>query len=137
METTLNVKNTSLTEAMKAYIEAKISKRVLKVMGSKRAQEAVLAVEVGLSTRHHRKGAVWQAKATLREGKTVLRAESQGESFEEAVDFLEEEFLGEIKKSKGKGDAVERRGARRAKKNATIAKAARFYRKGRIREEGI
>src|SRR3989344_4926170 len=66
-----------------------------------------------------------------------LYAEASGESFQEAVDFLAEELMREVKKSKEKENAQERRGARRAKKNATIAKAARFYRKGRIREEGI
>ena len=137
METILTAKNISLTEAMKAYVEEKISQRIQKIRGKRRVLESVLAIDVGRDTRHHRKGIIWQAKATLREGKQVLYAEALGESFQEAVDFLAEELMCEVKKSKEKENAQERRGARRAKKNATIAKAARFYRKGRIREEGI
>ena len=121
---------------MKLYVEEKISQHVGKVMGKQGVSEAILVVEVGRSTQHHRKGAVWQAKATVQWGKELLRAETKGESFHEAVDFLEEELVREVKKSKGKEHVQERRGARRAKKNATIAKAARFHRKGRIREEG-
>jgi len=136
MGTILKTKNISLTEAMRLYIEEKISQRVERVVGKQSASEVVLAIEVGRSTLHHRKGAVWEAKATLQWGKELLRAETAGENFQEVVDFLEEELIREVKKYKGKENTQERRGARRAKKNATIAKAARFYRKGRIREEG-
>lgn len=136
MQTILKTKNISLTEAMRSYIEEKITRRVEKVVGSHRLSEPMLALEVGRDTRHHRKGVIWEAKATYNWGKEVLRAEAEGESFQEVVDFLEEDFIREVKKWKGKQSAQARRGARRAKKNATIAKAARFYRKGRIREEG-
>ena len=136
MKIALKTKNVSLTDAMQAYIEEKIQEQVGKILAKQQAAETVLALEVGRDTRHHRKGDVWVAKGTLRWGKEALRAESRGESFQEWVDFLEDELLREIKTMKGKQSAEERRGARRAKKNATIAKAARFYRKGRIREEG-
>ena len=137
MKTTLTSKNVSLTETMKLYVEEKITSRVAHLAGAGSLIESALDLEVGRDTRHHRKGVVWEAKATFSLGKNALRAEARGESFQEAVDFLEEELVREIKTSKGKYAAEERRGARRAKKNATIAKAARFYRKGRIREEGI
>src|SRR3989338_727650 len=136
METILKKKNISLTDAMRLYVEEKIVDRVEKVAGKPHASDMVLAVEVGRSTRHHRKGAVWEAKATIQWSKELLRAETAGESFQEVVDFLEEELIREVKKSKGKEHAQERRGARRAKKNATIAKVAQFRRKGRVREEG-
>lgn len=136
METILKTKNISLTDAMRLYIEEKISNHVEKVAGKQYAFGIMLAVEVGRSTRHHRKGVVWEAKATIQWSKELLRAEALGESFQEVVDFLREELVREVKKSKGKEHAQERRGARRAKKNATIAKVAQFRRKGRIREEG-
>ncbi len=136
METVLKTKSVPLTEAMRSYIEEKLPQHIEKIAGRRHTAEAVLAIEVGRSTRHHRKGDVWQAKATIQWGKELLRAETAGESFQEVVDLLEEELVREIKKTKGKEHAQELRGARHAKKNATIAKVARFYRKGRIREEG-
>jgi ribosomal subunit interface protein len=136
MKTTLKVKNVSLTEAMEAYVEEKITSSVKKALGTMDTPAVKLHIEAGLGSRHHRKGDVWQAQATLQWGKQTLRAETSGESFQAAVDLLKEEFVREVKKRKGKQGAQARRGARRAKKNATVAKAARFYRTGRIREEG-
>ncbi|TSC79507.1 MAG: Sigma 54 modulation protein/ribosomal protein S30EA [Parcubacteria group bacterium Gr01-1014_29] len=136
MITTLKTKNISLSETMNISIEEKIAKQVVKALGAMDEPAASLKIEVGRASRHHRKGAVWQADATLEWGKETLRAETAGETFQEAVDILEEELVRAVKTFKGKRVAAARRGARRAKKNATIAKAARFYRKGRIREEG-
>lgn len=137
METIIKTKYVSLTDSMKLYVEEKIGNQVEKIIGKRYAPSAILALEVGRSTRHHRKGAVWEAKATIEWDKEVLRAQTTGESFQEAVDFLEEELTREIKNSKGKESAEERRGARRAKKKATIANAAQFSKKKRVREEGI
>jgi len=118
-------------------MEEKIFKPVKKVFGDQHMPDMVLALEVGRSTRHHRKGSVWEAKATIQWNNELLRAETAGESFYEVVDLLEEEFMREIKNSKGKEYAQERRGARRAKKKATIANIAQFSHKGRTREEGV
>lgn len=137
MKTILKTKNTSLTNAMRLYIEEKISNHAEKVAGKQYASDMMLAIEVGRSTQHHRKGVVWEAKATIQWSKELLRAKTVGESFQEVVDFLREELVREIKKSKEKEGAEQRRGARRAKKNATIAKVARFHKKRRVREEGI
>lgn len=135
MQITIKTKFVSLTDTMKAYVEEKLVAHVRRASGGD-VPTASLDIEVGRSSRHHRKGAVWQAQATLRQGKDVLRAEAAGENFQEAVDLLENELIREVNTYKGKQSAITRRGARRAKKDATIAKAARFYRKGRIREEG-
>ncbi|TSC73592.1 MAG: Sigma 54 modulation protein/ribosomal protein S30EA [Parcubacteria group bacterium Gr01-1014_70] len=136
MISTYNSKNIAFSDAMKVYIEDKITKRLENLFGDADTSGVQLVVEVGKDSKHHRKGLVWEAEATVSMGSVTLRAESRGESFEESVDLLENEITREVKKLKGKQGAVTRRGARRAKKNATIARSARFYRKGRIREEG-
>lgn len=137
MNVTLKAKNIAFSDSMKAYIEEKIVASLEKTLGSTHTEGALLDIEVGKISRHHRKGLVWEALATLRIGHEVLRSEARGESFQEGVDLLEGEILHELKKFKGKQSAVGRRGARRAKKNATIAKAAHFPRVSRIREEGL
>lgn len=136
MQTSLKTKHIPLTDAMEAYIAKKLVMHVHRASGGGDIPAASLVIEIGKNSRHHRKGAVWQADATLQWGKEVLRAETVGENFQETVDLLEDELVREINTFKGKRSATNRRGARRAKKNVTIAKAARFYRKGRIREEG-
>lgn len=136
MQTTIKTKNVSLTDAMETYITEKLLARVRRMVGRTDMLTSTLVIEVGKDSRHHRKGAVWLAEATMQWGKEVLRLEVVGESFQEAVDLLENELIREITKFKGRRSALNRRNARTAKKNATIAKAARFYRKGRIREEG-
>jgi len=122
---------------MQTYITEKLLTRVRRLVEHTDMFASTLIIEAGKDSRRHKKGAIWLAEATMQWGKEVLRLEASGESFQEAVDLLENEIVREITKFKGKRSALDRRNARVAKKNATIAKAARFYRKGRIREEGI
>ncbi len=136
MKTTIKSKNVAFSDAMKVYAEEKLVFPLQKVLGNINTLASALAIEVGKESRHHRKGLVWDAEATLRMGRNVLRAEARGETFQEAVDILQNEITREVKKLKGKRSAGIIKGARQAKKNATVAKAARFFRKGRIREEG-
>lgn len=136
MQTTIKTTTGTLTDGMRLYIQEKIIHPASHALGSAHSAACHLDIEVGRITRHHRKGGVWRAEASLFLGKRNLRAEATGESFQETVDILESELVPEIKKFKGKGMALAHRNARNAKKNATIAKAARFHRKGRIREEG-
>ena len=137
MQTIIKTKNVSLTDAMQTYITEKLLTRVRRLVEHTDMFASTLIIEAGKDSRRHKKGAIWLAEATMQWGKEVLRLEASGESFQEAVDLLENEIVREITKFKGKRSALDRRNARVAKKNATIAKAARFYRKGRIREEGI
>lgn len=126
MQTTTKATSVSLTAAMQTYIFEKITEPVSRVLGSTDTSASRCDIEVGRTTRHHRKGEIWRAEVSLFLGKNALRAEAHGKSFGEAVDILKSEITREIKKFKGKGTATERKGARRAKNNATIANAARL-----------
>lgn len=96
----------------------------------------ILDLEFGRSTRHHKKGKVYHAEASLALNGALLRAEVDDEDIRAACDLLAEELEREIVTYRSRARARERRGSRIAKKELRYAPAARLYRKGRIRNEG-
>ena len=137
MNFSLKAKNTTLTPALEAYVEEKLVRMLGRILGKTNTSAAKLVVEVGRSTRHHKKGEVWQAKATVAMGAKTNHAEATGESAREAIDLLEEELKREVVAFKEKSIAVKRRGERKFKKELTLAKEAKFPKRARVREEGI
>lgn len=77
---------------------------------------AELMVEVGKSTKHHRKGPFWRAEATLHVPGKVLRAEVTDIGLYGAIDLLKDELVRQIKTYTEKGRARVLRGARLVKK---------------------
>ena len=137
MRITIRHKSFDITPALGVYIESKILKpirRLLKNIAG--TQLPVLDLEFSRVTRHHRKGLVYHAEANLSVGDMRLRAEIDCEDMRAACDLVEEELERQIVQLKGRRSALEKRGARRAKKELHLDPAARFFRKGRIREEG-
>lgn len=136
MQTSLKATNLTLTEGIEHYVEEKLTAGAARLLGKADAPYALLSLELARATKHHQKGMVWRAEATLQLAKHTLRAEAWGEGLHEAIDLLADEVKREIKRFKGKADAKERRTARVLKKRMTIARAARPRRRTRTREEG-
>lgn len=128
MKVIIQATRVTLTPTIEKLL-GKVVQVVERALGASIASEDYLALEVEKTTTHHRKGGVWRAEATLYMGKTALRAEAFGDTLPEAVDLLESEIVREIKRHRGKNTDLTRRGARTAKRNATVAKAARVLRK--------
>ena len=117
MRTTFKGKNTDLTPSLRAYIESKLVRPTEKLVSKSDAKEnLLLEIEVGRTTKHHRKGMVWWAEANLKIGKRLLRAEQSGEDPREVIDLVEEELKREIVTYKGKSQTKEIRGARKLKR---------------------
>lgn len=134
---TVRRKNIDITPALQAYIELKMLKPVRRLVEKVALQALpILDLELGRSTRHHRKGKVYHAEAGLSLDGTLLRAEADDEDIRTAIDLLEEELEREIVTYRGRARARERRGERVAKKELCLDPAARLYRGGRIRNEG-
>lgn len=110
--------NIQVMESTTEYVDRKLVRTVERFMSGEGAA-ASLKIEVGRTTRHHRKGKVFRAEANLSFGKKVLYAEAFGETLNEAIDLLEEELEREIKRFKGKRRALMLKGARRLKEEAT------------------
>lgn len=113
MRTIIKGKQTDLTPVIRAYIEAKIIGPATRIVGK---GDALLEVELSRASRHHRKGNVWWAEANLKIGKTLIRAEEEGEDPHAVIDNLENELLREIKSFKGKKQTKDIRTARKIKK---------------------
>lgn len=94
-------------------------------------------VEVGKESRHHKKGDIFRAECQMRFPGKSLRSTAQREDLKLAITEVKDELQRQLKQSKEKIMAKAKRGARIFKKDLKISPRARFYRKGRIREEGI
>jgi len=66
-----------------------------------------------------------------------LRSTAKREDLELAITEVKDELQRELKQYKGKSQSKIKRRARILKKDLKVSPVARFYRKGRMREEGI
>ncbi|OGY98853.1 MAG: ribosomal subunit interface protein [Candidatus Liptonbacteria bacterium RIFCSPLOWO2_01_FULL_45_15] len=126
MKITIEAAGTELTPALKIFIESKLKPLVKLVEKLEGKGEAEIVLEVSRTTRHHHKGLVFRAKGNLKFGKTLLRAEANGESIRAAVDILKDELKREIVGFKERFSVLAKRGARSAKKYIRLSKDARF-----------
>lgn len=137
MRVTIRQKNLKITPALTTYIEAKVLKplkRRLKTVISK--DLPILDLEFGRVTRHHRKGMVYHAEATLSIGKRIVRAEVNAEDIRQACDLLEQELDHELQSFKEKQLSLDKRMGRKMKQEIRYDSSARFKYKGRVRNEG-
>ncbi len=95
-----------------------------------------LDLEVARTTKHHYKGKVYRAEATLSLGKKVFRAETDNENIRVACDIIEKELERGIISEKGRIRARNLRALRKVKKDLRLDPAAWMNRKGRILNEG-
>lgn len=102
-----------------------------------RKPRAEAFVEVGKPSSHHKKGDVFYAECQIPLPGDGLRATAKEESLGLAITEVKDELQGQLKKYKRSQKARQERSQRRAKKDLKLSKNARFYRKGRIREENI
>lgn len=137
MKITIRQKDLEITPSLQEYIENKVVQPVDKFLKrSAQTDLPVLDIEVGRTTKHHHKGNVFHASATLTVGKRVIRADATDADIRGACDQLENELKREIDTFKSKASAVQKRAARAVKREVRYSKAARIKQKGRVREEG-
>ncbi len=135
MRTTIRQKDLEITPSLQEYIERKIVQPVGKFLKRNVATDLpVLDIEVGRTTRHHHKGNVFHASATLTIGRRVIRADATDADIHAACDTLENELKREIDTFRSKASAVQKRAARAIKQQVRYTKAARIKQKGRVRE---
>lgn len=127
-----------LTQTLKDFIEEKI-KDLEKLFEYKVKQgfEVKAFVEVGKTSKHHRKGDVFFAECQIFLPGKGVRAVAEREDLKLAICEVKDELQIQLKKYKNIQMEKIARGKRRIKKDLKISKQARFYRKGRLREEGI
>lgn len=112
----LNIKatKTTLTPSLREYIEKKL-KALDKLIGGD-ADGAMVRVEIGRTTNHHKKGEVYRAEIKVALGKTSLYADASDEDIYAAIDAVKDEVVRELKTFKAKTGDKKKAGGRAVKK---------------------
>ncbi|XOB41520.1 MAG: ribosome hibernation-promoting factor, HPF/YfiA family [Candidatus Nealsonbacteria bacterium] len=148
MKIIIKTKNIKLNRPLKDYIEEKLNslEKFLKTFQKKiyynhffgKGKPRIEAwVEIGKESLHHRKGPVFRAEVQMRFPGMSLRAEAVSKNLRTAITEVKDELQREFKQYKEKITSLGKRKTRALKKDLRLSPQARFYRKGRIREEGI
>ena len=137
MRVNIRQKNIEVTPALREYIEGKIIRVAEKFLQHQAASDLpILDIGVERTTTHHRKGDVYAMEANLSLGGRMFHVKAHGADVRAVCDVLEEELSHEMYGHKNRLVSLMRRGARVFKKNMRLDPAARFWRKGRIWDEG-
>ena len=137
MRVNIRQKNIEVTPALREYIEEKIIRITERFLQEKASTDLpILDVEVERTTGHHRKGDVYGVAVRLCVGGQCFHAKASNTDVRAACDNIEEDLHREMYGRRSRISAIFRRGARVFKKSMRFDPAARFWRKGRIRDEG-
>lgn len=111
----INLKVTGMeaSDAVREYLDKKLEK--VGDFAEKEQDEVILRVEIGRTTGHHEKGDIFRAEINTRVLGQDFYAATELEDLYAAIDKAQEEILREIKRAKGKQEALVRRGGRRIK----------------------
>ena len=89
-----------LTEAITAAVDHTLGR--LSKLTDRFGEAVSVHVEVGKSTNHHKKGPFFRAEINIRVPKRLIRAEAEHEDLYAAIEKVEDELKGELKKEKEK-----------------------------------
>lgn len=145
MRLIIKATNIKLTESLRSFINQKFGELekfledILKKQDIFDGQKprAKAFVEIGKPSYHHHKGNVFYAEAQIPLPGKGVRSTAKREDLREAIVEVKDELQRLLKKYKKSQIQKAERSQRKIKKDLKLSKAARFYRKGRIREEGI
>ena len=146
MKIVILTKNIVLTKELQDWIEKKLNQleRFSKLFQKeiyynsffgKGKPRVEMWLEIGKTNPSKRKGPIFRAEAQVRFPKKSIRAEAITDDLKKSINKVKELLEREFKKYKERAQALYKRGARKVKKELKISPGARFYRKGRIREE--
>ncbi len=141
MKLTIKAKNINLTTKLQSYIEEKINwldKFLpdfydLKSEGGKPTIEAW--VEIERITPQQQKGNIFRVEGQITLPGGSLRIESTQDDLRLAIDDVKHELYRQCRQYSRKKGAKNQRQAIRFKKFFHLSNAARFWRKGRIRDD--
>ncbi|MBI1971446.1 MAG: ribosome-associated translation inhibitor RaiA [Candidatus Wildermuthbacteria bacterium] len=100
----LDIKGTELeiTQELRTYAEKRLEPLWRFVKRYETNGETHMFVEIARTTKHHKKGNVFYAEATMALPKAVLRAEAEAPDSRAAIDTLKDILKREMKKYKEK-----------------------------------
>lgn len=92
MRTIIKTTRLTLTDALNAYIEKRLSVLGKYVKGLEESGELILQAEFARTTRHHRKGEVYYVELTMRILKKTIRIEQYDEDLRAGIDEAQKRF---------------------------------------------
>jgi len=109
--------NLELSQELRDYIQEKIGslEKFAKIFQGKNYYNGFFRkgkprvevwVEIGRTTRHHQKGDIFRAEVQMRLSGRSVRAESEREDLKLAVTEVKDELQRELKKYKGRAEAI-------------------------------
>ena len=148
MKIIIKTTNLKLNKELSQYIEEKLNplEKFSKILYNEKYYDHFFSkgkprveawVEIGKETKHHKKGPFFWAECQMRFPKRTLRSIAESDNIKQAITEVKDELQRELKQYKEKLISKTKRGARVLKKELKLSPSARFYRRGRIREEGI
>jgi len=147
MKIIIKTTNLKLNKELSQYIEEKLNplEKFSKILYNEKYYDHFFSkgkprveawVEIGKETKHHKKGPFFWAECQMRFPKRTLRSIAESDNIKQAITEVKDELQRELKQYKEKLISKTKRRARVLKKELKLSPLARFYRKGRIREEG-
>ena len=148
MKIVIKTTNLKLNKELSQYIEEKLNplEKFSKILYNEKYYDHFFSkgkprveawVEIGKETKHHKKGPFFWAECQMRFPKRTLRSIAESDNIKQAITEVKDELQRELKQYKEKLISKTKRRARVLKKELKLSPSARFYRRGRIREEGI
>jgi len=148
MKIIIKATNIELTTDLQTFIEKEINslKKFSKILYSQeycnhffsKGKPIIEAwVEIGKISFHHQKGPFFWAECQMKFPKKSLRATAQRKNLKLAITEVKDKLQRELKEYKEKLITQTKRRSRSLKKELKLSPLARFWRKGRIKEEGI
>ena len=114
MQIILKGKNMSIPDHISDHATNKVQS-LEKFIPHKESQEVLAEVELGLRSRHHKKGDVYRSEVNLTVDGILYRSVSKRPDLMEAIDNTHSEIERQLRRGKNKKDSLLRDGARRAK----------------------
>ena len=112
--TTIKAVNIELTPDLRDYIEKRTSS--FDKFFRRYSESAIVHVEVGKNTMHHKNGDVFQTEITISGIGTTMRAVSEEADVYSAIDIAKESMMQDLSTEKDRSVTLFRRGARSVKK---------------------
>ncbi|MCX6757594.1 MAG: ribosome-associated translation inhibitor RaiA [Candidatus Nomurabacteria bacterium] len=112
MNINIKTKNIELVDSLQEYVNKRLSS-IEKFLKNK---DAVVQVEIGKTTNHHKNGDVYKAEIIIDSGDTKAFSVSETDDLYKAIDEAKEEIVRALTSTKDRNQTLFKRGASSVKK---------------------
>jgi ribosome-associated translation inhibitor RaiA len=149
MKIKIKVTNISFSGSLSQYLEKRIlplekfvrdflpKEKDLENPIEERKGRVEFFIEIGKESAGSNKGLFFSKARVFIPGEKTIIAQTRDGDLRRAIDFLKDELYVQLSSIKKKTMAITERKVRSAKKDINLSPGARFYRKGRIRDESL